>query len=272
MRNGEKVASVEELAEISVLLEAARFKWGAAHTERLREAFLGPPTQENVTDEGPQRANFIIPGLLAKPWHDASTVALATELEALWPSLDDETDAIIGATSRYAPYQQDRSEFVDTRSWHTLDLLMWGLRFDENCKLAPRTVAAVKASDSHAEVLTVSALQPGGHILPHCGPWNTRLTIHLGLSIPRRDCWLGVGGEAREWTTGRCLVFDDSFMHEAVNGSDVPRIVLLLDVWHPDLTLPEVYTLREIVGVLSRSQRARLNAASLQREEIVSER
>jgi aspartate beta-hydroxylase len=35
---------------------------------------------------------------------------------------------------------------------------------------------------------------------------------------------------------GKCLVFDDSFEHEAWNDHlGASRIVLIVDVWHPDL-------------------------------------
>ena len=36
------------------------------------------------------------------------------------------------------------------------------------------------------------------------------------------------------------MVFDDSFYHEAMNASDKPRVVLIVDVWHPDLSDEEV--------------------------------
>lgn len=39
---------------------------------------------------------------------------------------------------------------------------------------------------------------------------------------------------------GKCVIFDDSFLHEAANLSDKPRVVLIVDVWHPDLTSVEV--------------------------------
>jgi aspartyl/asparaginyl beta-hydroxylase (cupin superfamily) len=35
-------------------------------------------------------------------------------------------------------------------------------------------------------------------------------------------------------------VFDDSFRHEAWNLSDRDRIVLIVDLWHPDLSDDEV--------------------------------
>jgi aspartyl/asparaginyl beta-hydroxylase (cupin superfamily) len=36
------------------------------------------------------------------------------------------------------------------------------------------------------------------------------------------------------------VVFDDSFWHEVWNESDRRRLVLILDLWHPDLSDDEV--------------------------------
>ena len=49
---------------------------------------------------------------------------------------------------------------------------------------------------------------------------------------------LAVGSEVREWTVGKCIAFDDSFTHTAWHdgtGSSGDRVVLLVDVWHPEL-------------------------------------
>ena len=54
-----------------------------------------------------------------------------------------------------------------------------------------------------------------------------------------------VGTETRAWQEGRCLVFDDSWEHEATNPSDRSRSVLLVDIWHPDLTVQQRDELRE---------------------------
>lgn len=54
-----------------------------------------------------------------------------------------------------------------------------------------------------------------------------------------------MAGEARDWELHKCLIFDDSFEHEVklptftepeVRDSllDEARVVLLLDLWHPD--------------------------------------
>jgi aspartyl/asparaginyl beta-hydroxylase (cupin superfamily) len=67
-----------------------------------------------------------------------------------------------------------------------------------------------------------------------------RLRCHLGIKVPHGDCGLKVGGETRHWQEGQCLVFDDSLQHEAWNHIAQPRIVLIVDLWHPDLTPAEI--------------------------------
>ena len=78
------------------------------------------------------------------------------------------------------------------------------------------------------------------HIEPHLGPTNMRLRCHLGINIPEGDCGLTVGGETRRWREGECLVFDDSLLHESWNRTEQARVVLIVDLWHPDLTPAEI--------------------------------
>ena len=50
-----------------------------------------------------------------------------------------------------------------------------------------------------------------------------------------------VADETINMVEGRPFVFDDSFEHEAYNDdSEQCRIVLIIDVWHPDLSPTEV--------------------------------
>jgi len=43
------------------------------------------------------------------------------------------------------------------------------------------------------------------------------------------------GCEEQAWEEGRLMVFDDSIEHEAWNDSDAERIVLLFEIWRPEL-------------------------------------
>uniref|UniRef100_A0A3P9ASP7 Aspartate beta-hydroxylase domain-containing protein 2 n=1 Tax=Maylandia zebra TaxID=106582 RepID=A0A3P9ASP7_9CICH len=86
-----------------------------------------------------------------------------------------------------------------------------------------------------------SVLTPGALITEHYGPTNVRLRCHLGLRVPP-SCELVVGGEPQCWSEGSCLLFDDSFLHRAFHeGSqeDGPRVVFMVDLWHPNVAAAE---------------------------------
>eukprot|EP00966_Prymnesium_polylepis_P084105 1946792-Prymnesium_polylepis.2 len=55
-----------------------------------------------------------------------------------------------------------------------------------------------------------------------------------------------VAGEERRWEVGRALIFDDAFEHEVWNDTDAERVVLLLDLWHPDLQPAEIEAIRAL--------------------------
>jgi aspartate beta-hydroxylase len=77
-------------------------------------------------------------------------------------------------------------------------------------------------------------------IEPHFGPTNTRLRVHVPLQVPEDgQARLVVAGQELRWKEGEPIVFDDSYEHAAVNDSPDQRVVLLFDVWHPDLTFDE---------------------------------
>lgn len=107
----------------------------------------------------------------------------------------------------------------------------------------------------------VSALAPGTHIPPHTGPTNRKLRIHLPLVVPTNEdgtstSRLRAGPITHTLTEGSPFVFDDSFLHEAWHEHpSAPRIVLIIDVWHPSLTDEEVRCFAYL-------QRAQMRAAA----------
>ena len=91
-----------------------------------------------------------------------------------------------------------------------------------------------------------SLLKPHTHIPPHTGVSNTRLVTHLPLIVP--PCRFRVGNETRRWEAGKAWVFDDTIEHEAWNDSDQLRVVLIFDIWHPQLSSAE----RALIGAMTR--------------------
>jgi len=78
-------------------------------------------------------------------------------------------------------------------------------------------------------------LKPGVQLPYHTDNTNAQLTCHLGVVVPSQ-CGIGVNGEERRWSEGKVTFFDHSYVHTAWNNGDTPRVVLLLDLRHPDIS------------------------------------
>lgn len=50
----------------------------------------------------------------------------------------------------------------------------------------------------------------------------------------------------RSWKEGDFIIFDDSFEHEVWHNGTSTRLVLIVDVWHPELTEEEKRTMAAI--------------------------
>jgi aspartate beta-hydroxylase len=180
-----------------------------------------------------QRPRFYLPALEAKPW---------------WPS--DENSRILVANShiiekefsniRSVTKKHSQGYLVNDGDWLTFNLFRDG-KMEENCALCPQTTEIVESLPLCTRAggnVYFSVTLPGTHIKPHCGPLNTRLRYHLTISHDER-AWMRVDAEKRSWMPRECLVFDDSFEHEVLHHGQVPRVVLLVDCWHPGLSVLE---------------------------------
>ena len=77
--------------------------------------------------------------------------------------------------------------------WKVFGLWGVGQRFDDNCRLCPKTAAIVE-SIPNLTTAGFSRLAPGIRIRPHVGYTNTVLRRHLGLIVPE-NCGIKVGDE-----------------------------------------------------------------------------
>ena len=69
------------------------------------------------------------------------------------------------------------------------------------------------------------------------------------FQIPEGDCNITVDGQTKGWSQKECFLFDDSFLHSAHNFTDDSRIILIVDLWHPNLTIAEVKVMQELFAV-----------------------
>ncbi len=108
-----------------------------------------------------------------------------------------------------------------------------------NVALFPKTSKIVKDSGVPVVELFFASMEPDSKINMHSDFTNFVLTSHLAIDIPysgSNKCRLTVGDETREWINGKVSLFDTSIMHDAVNEADKTRYILMMRVWHPDLT------------------------------------
>jgi aspartate beta-hydroxylase len=177
------------------------------------------------------------------PWLEA--------LEARTAEIRQEARALLSMAGAFAPYVEraadrpveDARGMVENPDWSAHFLWKHGEVVAENAARCPQTMAALaEVPMAHIAGRTPSAmfslLSPRTRIPPHTGFVNTRLICHLPLIVPP-GCGLRVGNEPREVVEGRAWVFDDTIEHEAWNDSDADRVILLFDVWRPELSEEE---------------------------------
>ena len=207
---------------------------------------------------------FYFPYLANRQFFERDEFYWVPALEAETLAIKAELTALLAEGADFQPYVEDdadrpRREFHGLHgasSWTALYLWRDGKPVPENASRCPRTMTALeKVPMTHIGAKTPSVLfsklTPGAHIPPHRGMLNCRLIAHLPLIVPD-GCWLRVGNETRSWQEGKLLIFDDSFEHEAKNDSGETRIVLLFDIWRPELSDQEMAGISDIFDTIDR--------------------
>lgn len=213
-----------------------------------------------------QPAVFYYPYLAQRQFFERDEFGWVAELEAATPAIREELVALLGDGADFRPYVEDKPNrpvkpfhhLNNDQSWTALYLWRDGKLVPEVADRFPRTVEALSQVPlSHigerTPAVLFSRLEPGAHIPPHSGMLNCRLICHLPLIVPE-GCWLRVGNEIREWEEGKLLIFDDSIEHEAKNPSDELRIILLFDIWRPELSETERQAISDIFNAIDNFQ------------------
>jgi aspartate beta-hydroxylase len=198
---------------------------------------------------------FMIPGIKAKRYFDKTAFAGIAEVERGVDTIREEFLALAGSaklSGRMAGLHGTESATSQTGKWSMIPLVREGKVFDEFAELCPRTMELASALDQPqlpliSPSLYFSVLEPGSRIPPHIGLTNARAIAHFPLIVPE-NCGFQVGGEARAWVPGEAMIFDDMTVHQAWNDSDQIRVVLIADLWRPELSSAERVAVRELMA------------------------
>jgi len=179
----------------------------------------------------------------AFPWLD--------KVEAATDAIRAELVEVLKDPSAFQPYIQgdsrrprkEQDDMQDNPDWGAYYLWKDGELLREHAVRCPRTMDALSdvplsRVKSRSPSVLFSLLRPGARIPPHSGLVNTRLICHLPLIVPP-DCAFRVGNDIRVPVEGKAWAFDDTIEHEAWNRSNRTRVILLFEIWRPELSEEE---------------------------------
>jgi hypothetical protein len=220
-----------------------------AQSARFRDSIAILLEEKQVYFQQPSAYYF--PGLPQRQYYEREEFAWAPAVEAAAGDMLAELNAALAGNVAFRPYLQAREDrpgydfhgLLNNPDWSTLYLWENGGPVEQNVARFPKTFAAMRHVPlphitTRAPSILFSLLKPGARIEAHNGMLNTRLICHLPLIVPP-GCGFRVGNETRAWEVGKLLVFDDTIEHEAWNGSGEDRVVLIFDIWRPELTEDE---------------------------------
>lgn len=210
-----------------------------------------------------------IPRLPAIPFYRSSDFDWVAQLEAQSADIIEElTVNFEFAQSQAAPYVayevglpvNQWAQLNHSTKWSSLFFYKNGDAVEATHRQFPKTSAILKRLplaqiDGFCPNVMYSTLAAHSAIPPHTGETNARLVVHLPLIVPDH-CRYRVGYEWRKWQPGKVLIFDDSIEHEAINDSDQPRVVLIFDIWHPNLTKGEQLAVRQLLAMRNKNLQA----------------
>lgn len=197
-----------------------------------------------------QPTSFYYPGLPQTSFYNPDDFDWVAALQARTDEIRGELEQLLADETGFIPYVEGDPNrpnrghvLLNDARWSAFHLLRNGAPVSQNADRCPKTMAALAEVPlakvaGRAPMALFSLLRPHTHIPPHWGMLNTRLICHLPLIVPDK-CRLRVGNHTRPVEAGRMMIFDDSINHEAWNDSDAVRVVLLFEIWRPELDAEE---------------------------------
>ncbi|MFM9835986.1 MAG: aspartyl/asparaginyl beta-hydroxylase domain-containing protein [Methylophilaceae bacterium] len=156
-------------------------------------------------------------------------------LQDNWQTIRDEALAIERLDKIKAAEKNNDAGFNSffKKGWKRFYLKWYDASHPSALLYCPKTVALLKqVPEIKAAMFT--ELPPGAKLNPHRDPYAGSLRYHLGLSTPNDDrAFINVNTQPYSWRDGEGVIFDETYIHWALNDTDKTRIILLCDVERP---------------------------------------
>lgn len=169
------------------------------------------------------------------PFIPVSEFPELARLQENWPIIRAEAENLLALKKIKAAEQNDDAGFNSffKNGWKRFYLKWYDASHPSAKRLCPQTYALLQSIPS-VKAAMFAELPPGGKLNPHRDPFAGSMRYHLGLATPNDDrCFIDVDGERHSWRDGQGVVFDETFIHWAINGSESDRVILFCDVERP---------------------------------------
>mmetsp|Transcript_14255 Transcript_14255/g.18684 ORF Transcript_14255/g.18684 Transcript_14255/m.18684 type:complete len:240 (+) Transcript_14255:200-919(+) len=211
----------------------------------------------------PTPTMFCFPGLSSQPFYKNTDFPWIKGLEAAFQDIKNEYLQLRAQNlkSDYDP----KSHSLHQGQWEWHSYLIQGKRQPQFAAACPKTTDVLESIPGFMvgtpfSFAFFSTLHGSSNIEAHCAPCNLRLRVHFPLIVPpvsestqQPECGIRVADEVQQWKEGKAMIFDDAFEHEVWNRTAQERVLLLFDIWHPELIAAERASIEEMFG-FARSQ------------------
>jgi len=172
---------------------------------------------------------------------DPATVPGLDRIKAAYPVIRDEAKALLdsGALQRPPALDEPGYNSFEKGGWRMYPI-KW---YADTCgpaavRTCPQTCAVMDSIPAVRSAM-FTVLPPGARLGRHHDPIASSLRYHLGLLTPNsKDCALTLDGVDHVWRDGEELLFDQTYLHSAINRTDVVRVILFCDVEKTNLRSP----------------------------------
>jgi aspartyl/asparaginyl beta-hydroxylase (cupin superfamily) len=237
-------------AYLAERLHELRVRHADAEQDRFDHCVDGFFGRRQIFTPRPTFLHF--PQLPAREFYPRAQFPWLDRVEAATAEIREEFARVFAADAAslepYVAYPQgvpldQWAELNHSRRWSVFYLWRDGKPVEDHLQRCPRTAQLISTLPlldiaGYAPTVFFSILDARSHIPAHTGVTNTRVIVHVPLIIPP-GCRFRVGSQTREWRAGEAWAFDDTIEHEAWNDSEVPRAILIFDVWNPYLSAAE---------------------------------
>ena len=178
---------------------------------------------------------YAFSGVPSEPILDTALFPELGRLRESWETIREEAQALYRGGHVKAAEKYDDLAFNSffRTGWKRFYLKWYDEPLPSARELCPKTVELVESiPDLNAAMFAL--LGPHSQLVVHRDPFAGSLRYHLGLMTPNsQDCRIVIDGTPHVWRDGEDILFDETYLHHAVNDTDEARIILFADVMRP---------------------------------------